>query len=842
MRKIENKLLKKASVLGLVLVLVASFLVPASGLIVGNVFSNHSEEEGSFSDDIVRSDGAFRFNTNVRITPSSQTVDPCETFSVDVDIEPGQPIKSWELRLYFDASLLQANSVTEGDLFSGHTTMFNNGSIDNTLGRITLLYNYILGIGNVSSSGTACTVSFTSTSGNGTSTLDLNSVGVTDETGYVPITVYDGSVTVRNNPPSATIDSISPNPAEVGDSVSFSGHGTDSDCSDTITGWNWRSDLDGQLSTAASFSTSSLSIGTHTIYFKVKDNHNAWSTEVSLSLIIKPVNEPPEFSNENPPDSATNVPITTSSLSIDIDDPEGDSFTWSIETSPNIGSNSGSGNNGTKTCSISGLAYDTTYTWYVNATDTGKSRGTTAESYTFTTEAENFPPAFSNENPPDSTTNVPITTSSLSIDIDDPEDDSFTWSIETSPNIGSNSGTGPDGTKTCSISGLAIGTTYTWYVNATDPTGSGTTTAESYTFTTEYANNPPVFSNENPSNGATDVSITTSHLTVYISDPEGDSFTWSIETSPDIGSISSSGNNGTKTCSVSGLSYSTTYTWYVNATDPTGSGTTTAEIYTFTTEAENFPPAFSNENPTNGATNVLVSTSSLSVYIYDPNGNAFTWWIETSPDIGSSSGSGADGTKTCSVYGLQFDTIYTWYVNATDPGGSGETTAEIYTFTTEEEQINNPPYKPTIDGPHSGKPGVQYTYTFNATDPDGDDIYYWIEREETSERGWEGPYPSGTPVQKTYTWNNEGTYTISCKVKDSHDAESEWTELDVTMPRNKQLTNSLLLQFLEKLMERFPRLGQILTSIPFFFSILKEEYDNSPPNSDNILRTEERLK
>jgi len=743
MRKIENKLLKKASVLGLVLVLVASFLVPASGLIVGNVFSNHSEEEGSFSDDIVRSDGAFRFNTNVRITPSSQTVDPCETFSVDVDIEPGQPIKSWELRLYFDASLLQANSVTEGDLFSGHTTMFNNGSIDNTLGRITLLYNYILGIGNVSSSGTACTVSFTSTSGNGTSTLDLNSVGVTDETGYVPITVYDGSVTVRNNPPSATIDSISPNPAEVGDSVSFSGHGTDSDCSDTITGWNWRSDLDGQLSTAASFSTSSLSIGTHTIYFKVKDNHNAWSTEVSLSLIIKPVNEPPEFSNENPPDSATNVPITTSSLSIDIDDPE---------------------------------------------------------------------------------------------------DDSFTWSIETSPNIGSNSGTGPDGTKTCSISGLAYDTTYTWYVNATDPTGSGTTTAESYTFTTEYANNPPVFSNENPSNGATDVSITTSHLTVYISDPEGDSFTWSIETSPDIGSISSSGNNGTKTCSVSGLSYSTTYTWYVNATDPTGSGTTTAEIYTFTTEAENFPPAFSNENPTNGATNVLVSTSSLSVYIYDPNGNAFTWWIETSPDIGSSSGSGADGTKTCSVYGLQFDTIYTWYVNATDPGGSGETTAEIYTFTTEEEQINNPPYKPTIDGPHSGKPGVQYTYTFNATDPDGDDIYYWIEREETSERGWEGPYPSGTPVQKTYTWNNEGTYTISCKVKDSHDAESEWTELDVTMPRNKQLTNSLLLQFLEKLMERFPRLGQILTSIPFFFSILKEEYDNSPPNSDNILRTEERLK
>ena len=50
--------------------------------------------------------------------------------------------------------------------------------------------------------------------------------------------------------------------------------------------YNWRSSKDGQLSTLASFSTSSLSVGTHTIYFKVQDNNGAWSSEVSDTLVI----------------------------------------------------------------------------------------------------------------------------------------------------------------------------------------------------------------------------------------------------------------------------------------------------------------------------------------------------------------------------------------------------------------------------------------------------------------------------------------------------------------------------------------------------------------------------
>ena len=65
-------------------------------------------------------------------------------------------------------------------------------------------------------------------------------------------------------------------------------------------------------------------------------------------------------------DDAVGFPVTLSQLNVTVEDPQGDSFYWSIETSPDIGSDSGIGEfNGTKTCSISGLDYNTSYTWFV---------------------------------------------------------------------------------------------------------------------------------------------------------------------------------------------------------------------------------------------------------------------------------------------------------------------------------------------------------------------------------------------------------------------------------------------------------------------------------------------
>lgn len=71
-----------------------------------------------------------------------------------------------------------------------------------------------------------------------------------------------------------------------GDFVSFAGNGTDNEDGDLPEdALIWSSDLDGQIGTGASFSTSMLSPGEHTITLTVTDKDNARATE-SIKLTI----------------------------------------------------------------------------------------------------------------------------------------------------------------------------------------------------------------------------------------------------------------------------------------------------------------------------------------------------------------------------------------------------------------------------------------------------------------------------------------------------------------------------------------------------------------------------
>jgi len=86
--------------------------------------------------------------------------------------------------------------------------------------------------------------------------------------------------------PVAYIDVVTPASINVGDMMTFDGHGTDAD--GTVVGYEWRSSIDGILSTAPSFTSTSLSDGTHTIYLRVVDNTNLWSPEVSTNVTVNP--------------------------------------------------------------------------------------------------------------------------------------------------------------------------------------------------------------------------------------------------------------------------------------------------------------------------------------------------------------------------------------------------------------------------------------------------------------------------------------------------------------------------------------------------------------------------
>ncbi|WP_167848837.1 PGF-pre-PGF domain-containing protein [Methanolobus halotolerans] len=85
--------------------------------------------------------------------------------------------------------------------------------------------------------------------------------------------VYGSVVVLENIPPIATIDSITPNPAFKNQEIKFSGTGIDPDGRDIkYNDYEWHSNIDNFLSNESSFSTSSLSVGTHTINFSVRDH------------------------------------------------------------------------------------------------------------------------------------------------------------------------------------------------------------------------------------------------------------------------------------------------------------------------------------------------------------------------------------------------------------------------------------------------------------------------------------------------------------------------------------------------------------------------------------------
>jgi len=120
------------------------------------------------------------------------------------------------------------------------------------------------------------------------------------------------------------------------------------------------------------------------------------------------------------------------------------------------------------------------------------------------------------------------------------------------------------------------------------------------------------------------------------------------------------------------------------------------------------------------------------------------------------------------------------------------------------------PDAPTITGEINGEVGVEYEYTFNATDPEGDSIYYWIEWFEGDPSAkWEGAYASGEEITKSHSWSKKDTYVIRCKAKDHpYGEESDWATLEVTMPKNKPFNFNFPL--LNWLLEQFPNAFPVL--------------------------------
>jgi len=150
---------------------------------------------------------------------------------------------------------------------------------------------------------------------------------------------------------------------------------------------------------------------------------------------------------------------------------------------------------------------------------------------------------------------------------------------------------------------------------------------------------------------------------------------------------------------------------------------------------------------------------------------------------------------------LEYNTDYFWKIVSED-NHNQKSIGPIWTFKTRDQ--NHAPNPPNINGPNEGVIGQKYEYIISSDDPDGDNIYYYVEWDDDTNTGWLGPYNSGEEIRLNHTWTDKKYYTISAKVKDEYDLESSTTTLNVNIPKTKKLGyNSIIDLFRDILVKIF---------------------------------------
>ena len=329
---------------------------------------------------------------------------------------------------------------------------------------------------------------------------------------------------------------------------------------------------------------------------------------------------------------------------------------------------------------------------------------------------------------------------------------------------------------------------------------------------TVCVNSPPnTPSDPEPENGATNIDIN-ADLSWSCSDPDGDNLTYNVyfEANDPTPDELVSENQTDTTYDPGTMDYDTTYYWQIVAGEEYGLSTE-GSVWDFTTGSEpNDPPnPPSNPLPEDDASGVDIEAD-LSWNCDDPNGDSLTFDVyfdTTSPPMDKVSDDQAETTFDPGT--LEVETTYYWQIIAKDEH-SAYTAGLVWHFTTED---NYAPDVPIINGPDRGKPGVEYNFTVTATDPEGHDVYYWIEwGDGTVEQDyWIGSYSSGEKVNLSHSWNEKDKFTITAKAKDTFDDESNTTKFIINIPRFK--TFNFNINLLSWLFERFPLLEKLLSLI-----------------------------
>ncbi|SDF79950.1 Cohesin domain-containing protein [Methanolobus vulcani] len=139
--------------------------------------------------------------TSVSILPSVETVAPGEQFTLDVYVRPDTQVAGLQFNLEFDSSLLNIESIEEGDFFSstGSPVMFNPGTIDNDGGTATQIYGTLIMGDGTSDEGTFCSIVMKASEETGTSQIRIENIVVGDDKGdELNAVTYDSMVSISD--------------------------------------------------------------------------------------------------------------------------------------------------------------------------------------------------------------------------------------------------------------------------------------------------------------------------------------------------------------------------------------------------------------------------------------------------------------------------------------------------------------------------------------------------------------------------------------------------------------------------------------------------------------------
>ncbi|MCK5301014.1 MAG: hypothetical protein KAJ21_03845 [Thermoplasmatales archaeon] len=129
---------------------------------------------------------------------------------------------------------------------------------------------------------------------------------------------------------------------------------------------------------------------------------------------------------------------------------------------------------------------------------------------------------------------------------------------------------------------------------------------------------------------------------------------------------------------------------------------------------------------------------------------------------------------------------------------------------------NRAPCAPIIVEDSSGDDKLEHQCTFYSTDPDGDDLFYWIDWGDSNVEliqpldddekvvPWDGPYDSGYQLSLNHKYSQRGKYEITIISKDIYDLESPETKISVTISYFKAFN-----LILERILNLFPILEDL---------------------------------